>query len=199
MDPAYTRQVEPNAAELTQLLRDLTTGDPVAADRLIPLIYQELHRIAERQMRRERPDHTLQPTVLVHEAFLKMAGADVAWENRTHFFAAAATAMRRILVDHARRVRAQKRGGRGERIELNESLLSSEERTTTVDIEALDVALARLGQLDERQARIVELRFFAGLDVVETAKVVGVSPATVKRDWQFARVWLRREIAAYQP
>ena len=188
--------MEPSSPEVTRLLHDLTAGKASAADQLIPLIYAELHQIAEQQMRRERDDHTLQPTLLVHDAFLRLAGNSASWVDRQHFFSLAAQAMRRLLLDHARRSKSQKRGAGARRVELRDDLLSSESaEDATVDSEALDAALTRLAQLDERQARIVELRFFGGLSVDETAEVVGVSPATVKRDWQFARVWLRREIS----
>lgn len=181
---------------VTQLLQQLSAGSDAAADQLIPLIYAELHDIAERQMRRERGDHTLQPTALVHEAFLRLVGNhDANWQNRQHFLGVAAQAMRRILVDHARRQKAQKRGGGGEKIELDEALMGGADDPTSIDLEALDQALTRLTELDPRQARIVELRFFGGLSVEETAEVVGISPATVKRDWQFAKAWLKRELS----
>ncbi len=146
-------------------------------------------------MRRERADHTLQPTALVHEAFLRLAGNDTSWQNRQHFLGVAAQAMRRILVDHARRQKAQKRGGGGDKIELDEQLIGIGDDAGSIDLEALDEALTRLAELDVRQARIVELRFFGGLGVDETAAVVGISPATVKRDWQFAKAWLKRELS----
>ena len=181
---------------VTRLLQDLSAGSTTAADRLIPLIYAQLHEIAERQMGRERSDHTLQPTALVHEAFLKLVGnSEATWQNRQQFMGVAAQAMRRILVDHARRQKAQKRGSGGDKIELNEALLAPSEDAASIDLEALDNALTRLAALDPRQARIVELRFFGGLSVEETAEVAGVSTATVKRDWQFAKAWLKRELS----
>ena len=180
---------------VTRLLQELSAGSETAAEDLIPLIYAELHRIAERQMRRERPDHTLQPTALVHEAFLRLAGQESGWNNRSHFLSVASQAMRRILVDHARRQRSLKRGGQNEKVELNEAIIDSGGAATTVDLEALDRALAKLAALDPRHAKIVELRFFGGLEVVEAAEVLGISAATVKRDWQFAKAWLRRELA----
>ncbi len=180
---------------ITRLLSNYAGGDAAAADQLMPLIYAELHGIASALMRRERSDHTWQPTLLVHDAFLRMVGNNASWRSRQHFFAVAAHAMRRLLVDHARATHAQKRGGGSERVELHPELLASEPSDDgSIDIEALDLALSQLAQLDERQARVVELRFFAGLDVTETAEVLGVSPATVKRDWHFARRWLQREI-----
>jgi RNA polymerase sigma factor (TIGR02999 family) len=180
---------------VTQLLHQLSAGQEDAAERLIPLIYAELHEIAERQMRRERTDHTLQPTALVHEAFLRLVGNQHAsWQNRQQFLGVAAQAMRRILVDHARRQKAQKRGSGGEKIELDEALIASGGDSPSIDLEALDGALTRLAELDPRHARMVELRFFGGLSVEETAEILGISPATVKRDWQFAKAWLKKEI-----
>ncbi len=191
--------MEPIEPAVTRLLTDYAEGNPAAAEQLMPLIYAELHGIAAALMRRERADHTWQPTLLVHEAFLKMVGNHASWRSRQHFFAVAAHAMRRLLVDHARATNAQKRGGAQERVELHPDLHIAESTDEqSVDIEALDLALARLAELDERQARVVELRFFAGLDVKETADVIGVSTATVKRDWQFARLWLQREILRQQ-
>lgn len=181
---------------VTRLLHELSAGNEHAVEQLVPLIYAELHAIAERQMRRERADHTLQPTALVHEAFLRLVGNETSWQNRQHFLGVAAQAMRRILVDHARRQKARKRGGGADKIELDEQLIAvGGEAGEGLDLEALDEALTRLAEFDARQARIVELRFFAGLDVEETAAVVGVSPATVKRDWQFAKAWLKRELS----
>lgn len=188
--------MHPDDVAITRLLSNYAGGDAAAADQLMPLIYEELHGIASALMRRERADHTWQPTLLVHDAFLRMVGNNASWRSRQHFFAVAAHAMRRLLVDHARAVNAQKRAGANERVELHPELLSTDSNDDgAVDIEALDAALSRLAELDERQARVVELRFFAGLDVRETAEVIGVSPATVKRDWHFARRWLQREIS----
>lgn len=180
---------------VTRLLRELDEGRPGAADRLAPLVYEELHVLAVHAMRREREGHTLQPTALLHEAFFRLMGQqDVAWQNRAHFYGIAATAMRRILVDHARRKRAAKRDG-GVRVTLEDhSALSAGDSGRVLDVIALDDALQRLGELDPRQARVVELRFFAGLEVEETARALGISPATVKRDWTFARAFLLREL-----
>jgi RNA polymerase sigma factor (TIGR02999 family) len=167
-------------------------GREGASDRLIPLVYGELHDLAVHYMRAERGDHTLQPTALVHEAYLRLVDQrQASWQNRSHFFGIAAQAMRRILVDHARRKRAAKREG-GERITLDESVAESPERS--VDMLALDEALERLAALDPRQARVVELRYFGGLDIEQTAEAIGISPATVKRDWTFARAFLQREM-----
>ena len=156
------------------------------------LVYKELRRLASGYMRKERPDHTLSATALVHEAYLKLAGEDVAWQNRAHFFGTAAQAMRRILVDHARAHRAEKRGGPHARLSLDEALLlSSAESAEMID---LDEALTELAQMDPRLARVVELRFFAGLSVEQTAKVLDCATRTVNRDWRTAQAWLVRKL-----
>jgi RNA polymerase sigma factor (TIGR02999 family) len=172
---------------VTELLRAWSRGDAAAQDELLPLIYQELRRRAAAQLRRERRGHTLQPTALVHEAYLRLVDQDVAWKSRAHFFSLASEMMRRVLVDHARGRKADKRAG-GTRVELDEALAISEERD--VDLVLLDQALAELSDLDPRHGRIVELRFFGGLTLEETASVLGISPATVKREWTLARAWL---------
>lgn len=178
--------------DVTRLLAELQAGKEGAADALVPLVYDELHRLAVHFMRRERADHTLQPTVLVHDAYLRLMGQNrVSWQNRAHFFGIAAQAMRRILVDHARRSRAAKREG-GERVTLDESVTDRDDRS--VDLVALDDALEKLAAALPRQARVVELRFFSGLDIEETAEVLGISPATVKRDWTFAKAFLQKEL-----
>ena len=185
----------PSSPNVTQLLREWSQGgDRQALDRLLPLVYTELHKQAARYLRKERVGHTLQPTALVHEAYLRLVNQrDVAWQNRAHFFGICAQLMRRILVDHARERQAGKRGGAGAvRITLDERVAAVEERE--VDLLALDEALTRLAAMDERQARVVELRFFSGLNVEETAEVMEVSPATVKLDWSMAKAWLRREM-----
>lgn len=163
-------------------------------DRLLSIVYTELHKQAARYLRKERAGHTLQPTALVHEAYLRLIDQrEVAWQNRAHFFGICAQLMRRILVDHARERLAEKRGGAGAvRLTLDERVAIVEERE--VDLLALDEALTRLAAMDKRQARVVELRFFSGLNVEETAKVMEVSPATVKLDWSMAKAWLRREM-----
>jgi RNA polymerase sigma-70 factor, ECF subfamily len=182
----------PTSSEVTRLLFDLQKGSRTASEQLIPLVYSELHDLAVRYMRSERADHTLQPTALVHEAFLKLVDQRaVSWQNRAHFFGIAAQAMRRILVDHARRKRATKREG-GHRVTLDEGLAVAAERS--IDLLALDDALEKLRALDERQHRVVELRFFGGLEVEQVAEVLGISTATVKRDWTFAKAWLQREL-----
>ncbi len=182
--------------DVTRLLRRLSAGDELAAEELIPLIYAELHDIAERQMRNERGDHTLQPTALVNEAFLRLAGNhDADWQNRQHFLSLAAQAMRRILVDHARRRNAQKRGGRQDKLELHDALQVASNDHNSVDLEQLDESLKQLAALDPRQAKVVELRFFGGMSVEETAQILDISTATVKRDWAFARAWLKRALS----
>ena len=180
--------------DLTQLLADLRDGRPDAASRLIPLVYDELHRLARRQMRRERPDHTLQATALVHEAYLRLVNhPQRTWQNRAHFIAVAAQVMRRILVDYARARRTSKRGSAPQRVPLEEPLLFTEEQSD--ELVSLDEALERLAQFDERQSRVVELRFFGGLSVDETAEALGISSKTVTRDWTVARAWLHREVS----
>jgi RNA polymerase sigma factor (TIGR02999 family) len=168
-------------------------GDSEAAEELLPLVYDEFRAMAQRYLSRERPDHTLEPTALVHEAFMKLIDQSrVDWQGRAHFFAVAAQAMRRILVDHARHHNRLKRGGDRQRVSLDEQLAPGEHRTE--DLVALDDALEQLAQLDARQARIVELRFFAGLTVGEVAETLGVSKRTIEGDWTMARAWLRREL-----
>ena len=182
--------------EVTRLLAELARGEPVA-ELLFPLVYEELRDLASAQLRREKPGHTLQPTALVHEAFLKLAGQERArFESRSHFLAIAATAMRRVLVHHAEKRGSQKRGG-GRAREATGALdaVVAPDAGEAVDLLALDEALTRLAALDERKAKVVELRYFAGLSVEEVAEAQGSSPATVKRDWEFARAWLLRELS----
>jgi RNA polymerase sigma factor (TIGR02999 family) len=182
----------PPAGSVTALLKDWSGGDGHALERLIPLVYSELRRLAASYLRRERADHTLQPTALVHEAYLRLVDQKrVDWQSRAHFFGIAAQMMRRVLVDHARRRQAAKRGSRTYRISIAEDLPGAERDP---ELLSLDEALRGLEALDPRQARVVELRFFGGLSVEETAELLGVSPATVKREWQTARAWLAREI-----
>ena len=179
--------------DVTELLRAWSRGEEEAREKLIPLIYADLRQRARRQMGRERQGNTLQTTALIHEAYLRLVGAaPVAWESRNHFFAIAARMMRRILVDHARSKRSQKRGGAGRPVSLDEELLVSPPRP--LDLVSLDEALQALTALDQRKGRVVELRYFGGLSVEETAEVLKVSPRTVKGDWQFAKVWLLREM-----
>ena len=179
--------------DVTQLLADLQDGRPDAASQLIPLVYDELHRLARGQMRQERSDHTLQATALVHEAYLRLVNQPQrTWQNRAHFIAVAAQVMRRILVDYARARRTSKRGNAPLKVPLEEPLLFTEEQSD--DLVSLDEALERLAQFDQRQSRVVELRFFGGLTADETAEVLGISSKTVKRDWTVARAWLHREV-----
>lgn len=177
-----------------ELLARIGEGDQDAARELFPLIYDELHRLAQRYLEGERMDHTLQATALVHEAWMRLAGQeDSRWKNRAHFVGVAATAMRCVLVDHARARNARKRGGGRTKLPIDEALTLFEEAAT--DLVALDDAIDRLGQKDAQLGRMVELRFFGGLTVDETAEVLGVSSPTVARGWRVARAWLRSELA----
>jgi RNA polymerase sigma-70 factor (ECF subfamily) len=179
---------------VTALLQDVTAGKQDAFDRLLPLVYDELRRVAARYLRRERPNHTLQPTALVHESYLRLVDQRaVHWQNRAHFFAIAAQAMRRILIDEARCHRRSKRGGGERHLSLGEVEPASQARS--VDLLALDQALGRLAVRDARQARVVELRYFGGLTIEEAAEVIGISEATVRREWTMAKAWLRRELS----
>jgi RNA polymerase sigma factor (TIGR02999 family) len=193
-EPSSMRGLMKDAApDVTSLLHDLNLGRPDALDRLFPIIYGELKQQAARALRGERPGHLLQPTALVHEAFLRLVNQrGVQWQNRSHFFGIAAQAMRRILIDHARSEQREKRGGALQNVTLDEQLIAVEGRS--IDLLALDAALTRLEAFDERQARIVELRFFAGLSVEETAAILDISPATVKREWRVAKAWLHAEV-----
>ena len=178
---------------ITHLLKEWSDGDQQALDELTPLVYEELRQQAARYLRKERPNHSLQATALINEAFLRLIDVtDVQWQNRAHFFGIAAKLMRRILVDHARRRDAEKRGGSQVCLTLDEGLAWASE--PDVDLLAIDEALDKLAIIDEQQARVVELRFFSGLTVEETATALGISPKTVKRDWSVARAWLKREI-----
>jgi len=179
--------------EVTRLLVEVRKGHQDAMEQLLPLVYDELRRLAGGYFRRERSDHTLQPTALVHEAYLKLVDQrSVQWENRGHFLGVAATLMRRILLDYARVHKAEKRGGGGQKVMLDEGMAVTELRA--VEMISLDQALTKLAAMDPDQGRIVELRFFGGLSVEETAEVMKISPATVKRHWAFAKAWLYREI-----
>lgn len=177
---------------VTGMLQRVRLGDAQVADDLIPLIYKELHAIAARHMRRERQDHTLQATVLVHEAFLQLAGTDkIDWQNRAHFFALASRAMRRLLIDHARSAKAEKRPGGHQQVDLDDALHMP---AASIDLLALNEALERLATFDPRQSSIVEMRFFAGLSFEEIAEVLQISERTAKRDWTMARAWLLAEL-----
>jgi RNA polymerase sigma factor (TIGR02999 family) len=182
-----------NHGEVTRWLLELGR-DRDAVDRLLPVVYEQLQRIAQGQLRRERSDHTLQTTDLVHEAYLRLSGLDrIEWRSRAQFFAIAAQAMRRILVDHALSRRTAKRGGGRQRVPLEESMLVAAGQEE--EVLALHEALSALERLEPRLARVVECRYFAGLSIEETAEALDVSPATVKRDWSVARAWLNRELA----
>lgn len=186
---------ESSRADVTSLLVRWRTGDAGALDRLMPLVYAELRRLAHGYMRDERPNHALQTTALVHEAYLRMIDVNgVDWQSRNQFYAVSARMMRRILVEEARKRDAEKRGADASHVALDEEMLPSPERGA--DVLALDEALARLEALDERKARVVELRCFAGLSVEETGQVLGVSEETVFRDWRMAKLWLRRQLSA---
>jgi len=178
---------------MTRLLLDWSGGNQAALNELIPLVEQELHRIAHQYMNRESPGHTLQTTALVNEAYLRLIDQNsVRWQNRAHFFAIAAQTMRRILIDHARKGARAKRGGKARKISLDEVAIVSHDQSA--ELVALDEALERLAALDPRRGRVVELRFFGGLNVDEIAEVLGISPNTVTRDWNMARAWLTREL-----
>lgn len=183
----------PNQSSVTDLLVRAGEGDHAVLDELLPLVYDELRRLARVQLGAERAVHTLQPTALVHEAYFRLVGQrNVDWRNRAQFLGIAAEMMRRILINHAQARRAEKRGGGATRVALDETVSFFEERD--VDLIALDDALGALAAVDPRGARVVELRFFGGLGIEETAEVLGVAPATVKRDWSVAKAWLRREL-----
>jgi len=191
--------MEPTPAQqVTRLIKAAGAGDPKAAESLLPLVYDELRRLAAAQLSKEPAGQTLQPTALVHEAYLRLVGGEaIEWQGRGHFFAAAARAMRRILIDRARRHRAAKHGGDRARAALREDLIADPTPGTGgggIDLLRLDAALARLEARDSRQAEIVLLRYFAGLSIEQTAEALGVSTGTVKNDWVFARAWLRREL-----
>ena len=175
--------------DITQMLEAMSAGDPGAPGKLLPLVYDELRRLAHGYMRRERSDHTLQATALVHEAYIQLVDwKNVSWQNRAHFFAAAAKMMRKILVDYAREKNALKRGGGLRTIALDDAVSFADRKQ--VDLIPLDDAISALAEFDPQQARIVEMRFFGGLSIEETAHTLGISESTVKRDWQIAKAWL---------
>lgn len=187
--------MNPGCEDVTVLLAELTKGNEQAASRLIPLVYDELRRLADNYMRRERSNHTLQATALVHEAYLKLVEQrSVDWQSRAHFMGIAAQLMRRILIDHARGHLRDKRGGGERPVPLDENLVFAPEQS--MDLIELDLALQQLAGIDPRQAKIVELRFFGGLTVEETAEALAISPKTVKRDWSVAKAWLHGELKA---
>lgn len=187
--------MEEGSHEITRLLAKLSDGKEEDSAKLVALVYADLRAIAARCMRGERPDHTLQATALVHEAYLRLAGeAGIEWQNRGHFFAIAAKVMRRILLDYAREHRALKRGGAAARVTLDDALMVAADQLDNVL--AVDESLERLAAVDPNQSRLVELRFFAGLSVEETAEVMGISTATVKREWSHAKAWLQRDMTS---
>ena len=187
--------MEASPKQVTQLLVAWGEGDQAALNELMPLVYEELRRLARRYMRKERPGHTLQTSALVHEACLRLVDQkNIHWQDRAHFFGIAARLMRQVLVDYARKRRYAKRGGDVHRVPLDEAMIVSEERAA--DVVALDEALKKLAEIDPRQSEIVELRFFGGLSIEETAQVLNVSPGTIMRDWTLAKAWLRRAITS---
>jgi RNA polymerase sigma-70 factor, ECF subfamily len=186
--------VESSPENISPLLRDLRNGDQDAASKLTPLLYKELRRLARNYMRRERTDHTLQATALVHEAYLRLVKQPpTSWQDRSHFFGIAAHVMRQILIDHARGHVREKRGGAQKAVPLDEAFIFSPGQSA--EVLRLDEALERLAKLDPRQSKIVELRFFGGVSVEEAAEFLKISPKTVKRDWSMARAWLRAELS----
>jgi RNA polymerase sigma-70 factor (ECF subfamily) len=196
MSPHEPQDGDPH--EVTQLLAQLSRGDERAADQLMPVVFEEFRALAASYMAREGRDHTFQPTALVNEAYLRLVDQrQTDWKDRSHFFAIGAQAMRRVLVDHARAKRREKRGGSAQRVALQDDIALSPGREE--DVLAVNDALERLAQLDPRQARIVELRFFAGLNVEEVAEVLGVSKRTVESDWTMVRAWLRKELGEGDP
>jgi RNA polymerase sigma-70 factor, ECF subfamily len=186
------------SGDVTRLIEAAGSGDRASFDALYQAVYAELHRMAQANMRRESAGHTLQPTALVNEAYLRLAPANASWSNRRHFFAAAAEAMRRILVDHARRRLADKRGAGYERITLSDAEADIPAQAQGLDVLQIDAALAQLRVESERLAELVSLRFFAGLSIEDAARALDISPATAKRDWAFARAWLHKRISAAQ-
>ncbi len=182
-----------SASEVSRLLKHWREGDECALNKLIPLVYEELRKMAHRQMARERAEHTLQTTALVHEVYLRLIGAEeVPWQDRAHFFALSAQLMRRVLVDHARNRRRAKRGGTAKKLSLEDSLVIPVDRDT--NLVELDDALSSLAAIDARKAKMVELRFFGGFSVEETARMLNISVSTVMSDWKFAKVWLLNEM-----
>jgi RNA polymerase sigma factor (TIGR02999 family) len=194
VDELQKAELGVSPGEVTQLLLAWSRGDALALESLIPLVYEELHRLAERSLSREGAGHTLQPTAVVHEAYLRLVDQKRAsWKSRGHFFAVAAQTMRRLLIDHARRRNAEKRGGEATRIPLDAAGASASSRDA--DVIALDLALKKLATLNDYQARVVELRYFGGLTLEETAEALGASPSTVGRAFRVARAWLHRELS----
>jgi RNA polymerase sigma factor (TIGR02999 family) len=186
--------MDPQPQQITELLKSWSQGNQAAIDKLVPLVYDELHRLAQRYMSDERPGHALQTTALVNEAYLRLVdSSNLSWDGRSHFFGVCAQVMRRILVDWARSRQSLKRGGDVRALDLDEALAVAKERGT--DLVAIDDALKALTAVDPRKGQVVEMRFFGGLSVKETAEVLKVSPETVQRDWKLAKSWLRRELS----
>ncbi len=181
-----------DSGQVTQLLKAMHAGDAQAAESLLPLVYAELHRLAKGYMRRERPDHTLQATALINEAYLKLVGEDIDWNSRAHFIGLAANVMRRVLVDYARAHNAEQRGGGLQRVEMQDELAISAQQLD--EVEHLDEALKKLEKENPRQARVVELRYFGGLSVEQIGAMLQIAPRSVKRDWALARIWLFRQL-----
>jgi RNA polymerase sigma-70 factor, ECF subfamily len=195
--PEYTigsagAAMDNDSGQVTQLLKAMHAGDTQAAESLLPLVYAELHRLAKGYMRRERPDHTLQATALINEAYLRLVGEDIDWNSRAHFIGLAANVMRRVLVDYARAHNAEQRGGGLQRVEMQDELAISAEQLD--EVEHLDEALKKLEKENPRQARVVELRYFGGLSVEQIGALLQIAPRSVKRDWALARIWLFREL-----
>lgn len=188
--------MEPDRSEFTRLLHEMQGGNRDAAEQLLPVVYNELHRLAKACMRRERPGHTLQTTALIHEAYLRLAGDEIAWQDREHLIGFAANVMRQVLVDYARAHGAQRRAGDMRRVEMREDLAVSPERLEEVAL--VDEALSRLATRSPRQAHIVELRYFGGLSVEQIAQLLDISPRSVKRDWSLARIWLFHHLGSNQ-
>ncbi len=186
--------MENDGGQVTQLLKAMRTGDTQAAENLLPLVYAELHRLARSYMRGERPDHTLQATALINEAYLRLVGEEVDWNSRAHFIGVAANVMRRVLVDYARTRNAEQRGGGLQRVEMQDDLAISPDKLD--EVERLDEALKKLEEENPRQARVVELRYFGGLSVEQIGALLEIAPRSVKRDWALARIWLFRELRA---
>jgi RNA polymerase sigma factor (TIGR02999 family) len=184
--------MDDDSGQVTQLLKAMHAGDTQAAESLLPLVYAELHRLAKGYMRRERPDHTLQATALINEAYLRLVGEDIDWNSRAHFIGLAANVMRRVLVDYARAHNAEQRGGGLQRVEMQDELAISAEQLD--EVEHLDEALKKLEKENPRQARVVELRYFGGLSVEQIGALLQIAPRSVKRDWALARIWLFREL-----
>jgi RNA polymerase sigma-70 factor (ECF subfamily) len=192
-NPPKGKRILPTRDDITRLLADLSAGKQGAEEVLMPLLYDELRALARQYMRSERPGHTLQTTVLVHEAYLRLGGQkDAGWESKAHFMRMAAKVMRRVLIDHARRKRSVKKGGKLSREPLDKAADIMEE--ASVDLLTLDSALSRLAEIDKQMAEVVEFRFFAGLTVEETAKIMGISESTVKHDWMLAKAWLKQQV-----